>query len=556
MLGGDVWYNPPMPQTQEKHHKVSAINRSFEERDAKERAQTLGVPYIDIGAFPFNPDTLSLITREDAQAGQMIPFEKNNRLVRIAAVNPESPDAKRVLESLKAERLEPEVFLCSSNGLEEVMRWYDDLYLNRRRLEMNEDFEEDHLTFEEQKQDFSQLEKKIIELPAEKALNEIEVAGLQARASDIHLQPEEHNYVLRFRVDGMLHDIVHIDHETARKLVTLIKYESGMKSNVYDIPQDGHMAFVANGRTVDLRVSTLPSDGGESVVIRILDSEKGIRPLGDLGFRPQTQKTIEQVLRIANGMILVTGPTGSGKTTTLYSMLTELNTPERKLVSLEDPVEYHLDNVTQVEVDEKNELNFHTGLRALLRHDPDIVLIGEIRDFDTAKLAVEASLTGHILLSSLHTNSAIGAITRLRNLGLENYNISSSVNAIFAQRLVRKVCPHCAKQKSFAPEGSERLVTALEHLRSVYPQTEIPTTVPEAVGCKACSHTGYLGRTAVCEMVIFTNELRDMVGKNAPELEMEKYLKETAGFTTLFEEGIRLVLEGTTTLEEVGRVTG
>jgi general secretion pathway protein E len=317
-------------------------------------------------------------------------------------------------------------------------------------------------------------------------------------------------------------------------------------------------------------VSTLPTEGLESVVMRVLDSRKGLKSFTELGFDQFTVDLITRALKRKSGMLLVTGPTGSGKTTTLYAMLKELNSSEKKLVSLEDPVEYHLEGVTQSPVDENSDYSFSNGLKALLRHDPDVILIGEIREATTAKLASEAALTGHVVLSSLHTNSALGAISRLRNLGLESFNIASAINAVFAQRLVRKVCSHCVKKSWVDLSDHKRVSVLLKTLEAKYPnlktsgktkgqhegQTGIFLEVPEPSGCEKCSHTGYSGQTAICEALWFTDQLRDAIAKEMGEQGLKELATVQNDSTSLFGDGLKKVILGETTLDEVYRVAG
>ena len=543
----------------------NAVNLEFEEREAQKKAQKLGLDYINIAKFPINPDVLKLVEKDFCEKAKAVPFFRNAKKLKIAVFDSSFKNTKEFVEYMEEKDFEVELFICSKHSLQKAFDVFGSKFLNQKIVEIRSDFDEkEHETFESQFIQFAELEERIKTFPTEKALNEIQIFAIRNKVSDIHLQPNEKNMVLRFRVDGILHDICEIGLEQAKNLVSRIKYESGMKSNIYDLPQDGHLSFIANDRRIDMRISSLPTEYLESIVMRVLDSRKGIKKFSELGFDDKIQEKIQSVIHQKNGMILVTGPTGSGKTTTLYSMLSEINDEAKKIVTLEDPIEYHLQNITQSQVDEKQEYNFSTGLKALLRHDPDTILIGEIREFSTAKLASEAALTGHLVFSSLHTNSAIGAITRLRNLGLESYNISGSINAVFAQRLVRKVCSSCAKKVRIGLDENSKIKVALDRLKKLYPeiipkakdasgnfvkQMEKDIEVLEPTGCEACSHTGYVGRTVLCEVLILDNVLREKISDGETEFEINNYLLENTNQLSLFEDGIRKV-------HQIGRSKG
>lgn len=555
---------------------VKNINIEFEERETQKRAKQLDFDYINISGFPINPDILKLVEFDVCKEAQAIPFYRNAKKLKIAVFDPSLESTKKLIDFFEKKGFEVKIFICSLRALDQAFHLFNSKFLNKKSIKVRKNFDEkESETFESQFISFSDLEDRIKNYPTEKVLNEIEIFALRNRASDIHLQPSESEVVLRFRIDGILHDICKIEYETAKLLISRIKYESGMKSNISDIPQDGHLHFLANGRKVDLRVSSLPTEHLESIVMRVLDSRKGIKNFEDLGFSSGIREKIKTILRQKDGMILVTGPTGSGKTTTLYSMLSEINDSAKKIVTLEDPIEYHLENVTQSQVDEKRDYNFSTGLKALLRHDPDMILIGEIREYSTAKLSSEAALTGHLVFSSLHTNSAIGALTRLRNLGLESYNISASINAIFAQRLLRKICPYCAEKEKINLADFPRVEASIERIKKIYPELgqkikmrktassetesdEIETNFEvenlKAVGCEKCSHTGFSGQTAICETFILDEILKQKIADGETEMEIKSFVQSNTDFLSLFDDGIRKVLLGETALSEVFRV--
>ncbi len=549
-----------------------SVNREFKEREAKQLSQKWNLPYIDLINFPLNPEVLSLLPVEEARKAGMIPFFKSGFKLRLAVFDYENKYIQSFLNIWKKQGYVPEVYICSRDGFELIFKNYRSNLINKKTVEKKEVFEENKSqNFESEEDNLKLLGEKLQDLRSGEALNEIEIQAIKLKCSDIHLQPYENKAVLRFRINGILHDICEIPRERAERIVTRIKYNAGMKSNIYNIPQDGHLSFKANDRDIDLRVSTLPTEYFESVVMRVLDSSKGILSFEALGFQKDVITIMEKNLKRKNGMILVTGPTGSGKTTTLYSMLDQLNTEDKKLVTLEDPIEYHIENITQSQVNENSDYNFATGLKALLRHDPDVVLIGEIRELSTAKLATEASLTGHIVLSSLHTNSAVGAITRLKNLGLEDFNIASSVNIVLAQRLVRKVCHNCydvGKTSELGQEENEKITGIIKKLILKFPEIleqnlelknieSAPLKRKSPKGCTVCSHTGYTGQTVVSEVIDFTDALRESISQEKTEHQLLQEIQENqTHFLTLFEDGIRKVIIGETTLDEIYRVVG
>jgi len=329
-----------------------------------------------------------------------------------------------------------------------------------------------------------------------------------------------------------------------------------MKLNITNEPQDGRYGFIVNDRKVDLRVSTLPTEYGETFVCRLLDSERQVGEFKDMGFWGSTLKHVERLLGIKHGMILITGPTGSGKTTTLYTMLDKFNKPESKVITLEDPIEYHLAGISQSQINEKRGYDFAGGLRAILRQDPDVVMLGEIRDLATAETAAQAALTGHVLLSTLHTNSAIEAIPRLINIGLPAFMVAPALNTVVAQRLVRRFCPKCSEPKPVPVATLDELKKTLEFVKKIQPsvQLEIPETLPQATGCDICSHTGYKGRISVIEILEVDTEMRDLILNKASTIKMIEAARRK-GMLTMREDGIIKVIQGLTSLEEVHRVT-
>ncbi len=379
--------------------------------------------------------------------------------------------------------------------------------------------------------------------PIIRLINAILGEAIAENASDIHIETFEKRLVIRFRVDGILREVVQPKRELAALLVSRIKVMAKLDIAEKRIPQDGRISLRVGGREVDIRVSTLPSANGERVVLRLLDKQAGRLTLRHLGMNEQDRRQLEQAVKKPHGIILVTGPTGSGKTTTLYAALTTLNDRTRNILTVEDPIEYHLEGIGQTQVNTKVDMTFARGLRAILRQDPDVVMVGEIRDQETADMAVQASLTGHLVLSTLHTNSAIGAVTRLVDMCVEPFLISSSLLGVLAQRLVRVLCNDC--KRAYIADAAEC------ELLGVSP-AEAPTLY-HAEGCEQCRGLGYRGRTGIYELVLFDDTLRTMVHTRASEQDMLRHARELG--PSIREDGLRKVREGVTTIEEVLRVT-
>lgn len=387
------------------------------------------------------------------------------------------------------------------------------------------------------------------EAPVIRLVNQIIARAVERRASDIHIEPGQDALVIRYRVDGFLQQEQTAPVSLRAALTTRVKIMAKLDIAERRLPQDGRIKTAVRGVEIDIRVATLPTLFGESIVMRILDRSRVELDFDKLGLDAGIKERLDDLMSLPNGIILVTGPTGSGKTTTLYSALKQLNRPELKLFTVEDPVEYQLAGINQVQVQPQIGLDFPMALRSILRQDPDIIMIGEIRDLETARIAVQASLTGHLVFSTLHTNGAIAAITRLVDLGIERFLLASTISGVMAQRLVRRLCSHCA-----GPHSNPTALTARLGL-SFSPGAAEFEHVREAVGCEACSGTGFLGRTMICELVVVNDEVRDAMGRRSEDQRSMEVLARRSGFRSLFENGAAKVLAGETTVEEVLRVT-
>ncbi len=377
--------------------------------------------------------------------------------------------------------------------------------------------------------------------PMVKFINAMLAQAVKEEASDIHVEPYENKLVVRFRVDGVLHENIVLERKFTPYLISRIKVMAKLDISEKRIPQDGRISLVVGGKQVDVRVSTIPTSYSERIVMRLLDKNSVRLDLRDLGLTPTICEQIQRLIHHPHGIILVTGPTGSGKSTTLYAAITEINTKDRNILTVEDPVEYDLEGIGQTPVNPKVDMTFARALRAILRQDPDVVMIGEIRDQETAEIAVQASLTGHLVLSTLHTNTAVGAITRLKDMGIEPFLLSTSLLAVLAQRLIRTLCVHCKQPVLTSP--SEMALMGL---------TE-PATIFKAVGCPECNGSGYKGRSGIHELVQVTDEVRLAIHGEDGEVGIERVVRPTT--PTIRQDGFSKVLQGITTIEEIMRVT-
>jgi len=381
---------------------------------------------------------------------------------------------------------------------------------------------------------------EVDEAPIIKLVNNLLYQAVRSRASDVHFEPFEKEVVVRFRVDGVLHEIMRVPKKAHPSMVSRVKVMSSLNIAEKRLPQDGRARIKIAGKDIDLRVSVVPTSHGERVVMRLLDRSSMMLPLEEIGLRGPKLEKLLKIINMPHGIFLVTGPTGSGKTTTLYAAITKLNREEKNIITIEDPVEYQLKGIGQIQVNPKINLTFAQGLRAILRQDPDIIMVGEIRDLETAEIAIHASLTGHLVFSTLHTNDSAGAITRLIDMGVEPFLVASSLIGVLAQRLVRTICPFC--KKPYKPSSDE--IKELKGVNVLY----------RGEGCEQCMGTGYRGRTGIFELLIVDDDIRALISKNVPTNVIKKAAVEK-GMDTLREDGLKKVREGITTLEEVIRVT-
>ncbi len=498
---------------------------------------------LTIEDLPKVPLVLNNVSSRFIQENRIIPIEYRHNCLKIALSDPFDPLAVDALEIASA--AEVQVYKISPEAAEEYLsRFYGQESQNINK--MIEDLGEEGFSFikNEEEEDIGHLKDLASEAPIIRLVNILITRAVENRASDIHIEPFEDELKVRYRIDGVLHEIESIPKNLQAAIVSRLKIMAKLNIAERRLPQDGRIKLKVNEKEIDLRVSTVPIVYGESVVMRILRKEGIIIDLPALGFFPDTLQAFEGLIRKPNGIILVTGPTGSGKTTTLYGALDKINSPDKKIITVEDPVEYQLKGVNQIQVKPNIGLNFASALRHIVRQDPDIIMIGEIRDLETAEIAIQSSLTGHLVFSTLHTNDAPSAITRLIDMGVESFLLSSTIRGILAQRLVRVICPEC-KMKDPNDLGREDI-----ELHWGIKDFELF----KGRGCEHCAHTGFYGRMGIYELLIVDDSIRTLILKNS-DANVIRAEARKRGMVTLLEEGLQKVIKGLTTYTEVLRVT-
>jgi len=502
--------------------------------------------YVDLSNYVIDPEVISLISEKAALRFKLIPISKNNGELIIAMANPLDVYAiDFVRDHTKIKRIKS--LLASEEGvLNAITNYYelgeyDDII---ERLGEEVVFKE-----EEDEEDSKKLEAISREAPIIQLVNMLIVQGVKDRASDVHIEPNKMGLLIRFRIDGILHDIRTLPNTIKSAVISRIKILAKMDIAERRLPQDGRFQVKFGTREVDLRVSTIPTVFGEKVVLRLLDKSKGLIRLEQLGFIPEQLKEFELIISKSYGIILLTGPTGSGKTTTLYAALNEINSKDKNIITVEDPVEYKLNRVNQIQIKPKINLTFANTLRSILRQDPDIIMVGEIRDSETAQIAVQAALTGHLVFSTLHTNDAASAITRLVDMDIETFLISSSLIVVIAQRLVRVICEKCKEE--YTPGNN--ILSGLNIKDDSNNDGKIK--LYRGTGCSFCKNTGYYGRTSIYELIVLDEEIRALIiSRVSSNIIKDAAIKK--GMKTLKDSGLEKALQGITTLGEVLRVAG
>lgn len=543
--------------------QLSGMRRDAEERDAESRAKRLGYPYLDMRTVPVSVEAVGTIPEKEAKDAKIAGVQKGAEGAAFAAFDPTSPATGKLIEKIKGEGHTPKIFVSSLSSLGEAWRLYQFISSAAEKItgsvdvggeELKELFEK----FKSLKAVESDLRSPTVAREGTSILlDKVLVGALATGSSDVHLEAEEKSTRIRYRIDGVLHDIApSFPKKNYEGIVSRLKLLSGMKINIRSEAQDGRFTIKLLEKDIEVRVSIIPSEFGETVVMRILDPKAIMVGLPDLGMRPDDLEIVEFELKRPNGLILNTGPTGSGKTTTLYAFLRKLTDPETKTITVEDPIEYRLPGVEQTQVDSDAGYTFAKGLRAIVRQDPDVILVGEIRDLETADIALQASLTGHLVLSTLHTNSALGAVPRLVNLGVRPDSVGPALTLVIAQRLVRVLCEKCKKPATVPDDMKKKVASFLESLPKRVDRTPYrDLKISEPVGCEACNSSGYKGRKGIFEFFRGGPEFEEQVLAATSEVALTK-LARAQGMVPMQHDGVLKVLEGTTDFAEVERITG
>lgn len=542
--------NRALQEQKSTHERLGKIliknNYTTEEKILNALGKQFGMEVISLAKYKIDEDILDTISPPFAHLYKVIPIKKTKNTLTVAMADPLNVHALDDLRLIVDGQVKPVIA-----PEEEVMKAIEKYYgvgeeTVEQMIQSMSGGATAEVVEEVPEDDIADLKRMASEAPIIKLVSLILMQAIKDRASDIHIEPFENTLKVRYRVDGVLHELAPPPKHLQAAIVSRLKIMADLNIAERRLPQDGRIKIVMGGKEIDLRVSCLPTIFGESVVLRVLDKSVIMMDLEQLGFSGSIEKQIKELILRPNGIILVTGPTGCGKTTTLYAALARINKPELKIITLEDPVEYQLHGIIQEPVNPKIGLTFARGLRHILRQDPDVILIGEIRDLETAQLAIQASLTGHLVFSTLHTNDAPGAITRLIDMGIEPFLITSTLEAILAQRLVRTICKKCKKSYTPDPNVVNDIGLTQESIAGV--------KFYKGKGCPECAHTGYHGRSTIGELLIMNDLLRELILTRAPTSVITAKARET-GMGSLFEDGWRKIVKGEITIEELARAT-
>ncbi len=544
--------------------------KNFDElraKEAEELAQILAeryeLPYIDLSKVLVDNGAIRLIPEESARAAKIVVFRVDQKKVSVAIQTPKNEQVASITEELSRQGLSVSLFIASEFGIKKAWEVYKEVSYAKPEtagiVSVSEETMGRYVSLVKTIPDVKKIVLGVVEAGDAHALStvvEILLGGAVATGvSDIHLEPEKELVRVRYRLDGILQDVVELKNADYKKVLVRIKLLAGAKLNVTHEAQDGRFTIKIQDTDVEVRTSILPSAYQESVVMRILNPKSISVPLEELGMDEYFYKVMMEQISKPNGLILTTGPTGSGKTTTLYACIKKLRNPEIKIITIEDPIEYHLEGISQTQVDHEKGYDFQSGLRAAVRQDPDIIMVGEIRDAETASVAIDSALTGHLVFSTLHTNNAAGAIPRLIDIGVNPKIISSALNIALAQRLVRRLCTFC--RELYTPEGKEKEILERNfiEIKKYRPKLELPSQIYRPTGCEKCTFTGYKGRVSIYEGILMDRAVEAILRENPSEREIKEAAK-PQGMLDMREDGIVKVIGGITSLAEIERAVG
>lgn len=538
---------------------LQRLYHKSEEERATALAKKFNLGYIDLNILSLDPEIVSAIPEKEAKEANLAAIYKVGKKYQIAVTDPESYETKNLLKKLQKENgIEYRLVVVSPASLRKAWKNYESRTMTETFENQSILLKEKDLTeFERGINNLIELKKRIAEINTTEVFNIIIAGALKTNSSDVHIEPGADHIRLRYRIDGVLQDIINFPKNISKTITSRVKMLSKMKLNITDVPQDGHFTIKMDNDNINVRTSILPTNNGESIVMRILSENIMGLSLDELGLNQYYLEKIEEEIKKPTGMILTTGPTGSGKTTTLYSFIFRLNQPDVKIITLENPIEYRIEGISQTEVSDESEFGFAEGIKAIVRQDPDIVMVGEIRDPQTAETAIQAALTGHLVLSTLHTNNAAGAIPRLLHLNAAPSLIAPAINAIIAQRLIRKLCNHCKEEYLPAQETVEKIEKILSRIpkNNVMEFPKDIKTIYRSRGCSKCNFIGYSGRTGIYEVFTLTPEVEKLIVQGTSSSEIAAVARKE-GMIEMQEDGILKALKGITSLEEIRRVSG
>lgn len=542
--------------------KLSSFRKKEEEHLARQKASQSDYSYVDLTGISINTDALQLVPEQKSRMAEMVVFGQVDKRLQIAAREPESDAVQSLIYQLQKKGWEPEMYVTSPSSLEKAYSYYADVSSTERseagEVSIADDDASAFLAKNPDRADAIDFIKQTLASGGDttQVIESLVAAAIAINASDIHIEAGEEEVSLRMRIDGVLQEITQVSEKTYKSLLSRIKLLSGMKLNITKEAQDGRFSIKVHGNDTEIRTSVIPSSYAEGVVMRVLSKASLDVKLEKLGMRPRFLRLIRHEINRPKGLILNTGPTGSGKTTTLYSFLKEMNQPDVKAITIENPVEYHLDGVVQTQVDPDDGYNFYDGLKAAMRQDPDIVMIGEIRDSDTAKTSIQASLTGHRVLSTLHTNDAAGTFPRLVELGVKENLIGSGVNVVMAQRLLRRLCNDCKQKIAINGENKEVIEAFMKTIPNpdLYEDSLSADHIYKAGSCEKCNNSGYRGRIGVFEAIIIDEQIATLIQNNPSDPKIKEHMQKEQKMLTMAQDGILKVLEGISDMDELKRV--
>ena len=540
---------------EELEKKLEEIKLQRREEQYAALAQKLGLPFSTLKGVPIDTEALNIIDEAAARKSNLAVLYKTEFKLVVAVINPEDPQTQEVLESLRKRNFSLNILVTTPEILNSVWQRYKVIKQEIFKVGAIEINEEELAQLQEEIRNIGDLKNRLQTISVTKLLEILIAGALKTRASDIHFEPEADDARLRYRLDGILHDITSLDPEYYEKILNRIKILSKMKLNIHDSPQDGRFTIKQKNLDIEVRISTIPSEFGETIVMRLLDPRTIRLELKDLGMRTDILDLMAKELKKKTGAIMASGPTGAGKNTTLYAFVHHLNEPGNKIITIEDPIEYHVKNISQTQVDPKKGYTFANGLRAIVRQDPDIILVGEIRDMETAEITLHAALTGHLVLSTIHTNDAAGVIPRLIDLGAKPQIIAPAINITLAQRLARKLCQSCKKLTKPAPDLIVKIKTILDPLRDRFdlPVFNTSLKIYSAVGCEECNSSGYRDRIGLFEAFVVSKNIEQLI-LTSPPISVVQEIAVAEGMITMLQDAYLKLLDGIVSPEEIERV--